>query len=71
MRTASYRSVFVPVGLLVTGLVGFGGGSGNSSAQQLCNQSAVSRCEKDSSCGVLADMGYASVSDCTKQMQAD
>jgi len=74
MRTASYLSVFASVGLLVTGFVGCGGGGGNSAAKDLCNQSAVATCEKDFTCGgaqALTDHGYASVSDCTKQMQAD
>lgn len=33
MRTALYLSAFASVGLLVTGLVGCGGGSGNSAAK--------------------------------------
>jgi len=59
---------------LVIGVAGCGGGNGNSSAQQLCNQSAAAMCEKASTCGgasALADMGYASVADCTKQSQAE
>jgi hypothetical protein len=67
-------SVFAHLGLLVTSLVGCGGGDGNSSAQQLCNQSAAATCEKNFACGgasALTDLGYTSVADCTKQSQAD
>lgn len=65
---------FVHLGVLVTGLAGCGGGGDNtSSARQLCNQSAAATCEKNFACGgasALADLGYTSVEDCTKQSQA-
>ena len=74
MRPALCLSVFASVGLFVTGLDGCGGGSGNSAAKDLCNQSEAATCEKQFTCGgasALAELGFTSVSDCTKQMQSD
>ncbi len=71
MRFTSSPSVFGLLGLLGTGLMGCGGSS--LSPLEACNQAMAAVCERSSACGgaaALSSMGYASVDDCTKGMQA-
>ena len=65
-------SMFAPLGLLVASLAGCGGGGGGSAQKDACNQTMAVTCDKAFACSGAAwtDMGFSTVAECTKAMQA-